>query len=111
MEPTATPIADRPGEGPPIAPGRRHPRHLRRRPRLGRHRVKAEDVAIWHERQGMSPDEIVSAYPSLTLSDVHAVLAYYYENRDWIDADILAGERFVAEMRAQAGPSLVRMRM
>ena len=40
-----------------------------------------EDVAIWHERMGMSPDEIVSSYPTITLSDVHAALAYYYENR------------------------------
>jgi len=28
----------------------------------------------------MDPDEIVSAYPTITLSDVHAALAYYYEN-------------------------------
>src|SRR3954453_21914777 len=62
------------------------------RPRIDGHRITVEDVAIWHERQGMSPDEIASAYPSLTLSDVHAALAYYYENRDRIDADILEGE-------------------
>jgi uncharacterized protein (DUF433 family) len=81
------------------------------RPRIDGHRITVEDVAIWHERQGMSPDEIVSAYPSLTLSDVHAALAYYYENRDRIDADIREGERFVAEMKAKAGPSLVRQKL
>jgi uncharacterized protein (DUF433 family) len=74
------------------------------RPRIDGHRITVEDVAIWHERQGMSPDEIASAYPSLTLSDVHAALAYYYENRDRIDADILEGERFVQEMKAKLGP-------
>src|SRR3954449_868074 len=74
------------------------------RPRIDGHRITVEDVAIWHERLGMSPDEIVSAYPSLTLSDVHAALAYYYENRDRIDADILEGERFVQEMKATLGP-------
>jgi uncharacterized protein (DUF433 family) len=75
------------------------------RPRIDGHRITVEDVAIWHERMGMSPDEIVSQYPSITLSDVHAALAYYYENRAPIDAAIEEGKRFVAEMRARAGPS------
>jgi uncharacterized protein (DUF433 family) len=35
----------------------------------------------------MSPDEIVSAYPTLTLSDVHAALAYYHDHRADIKSD------------------------
>src|SRR4051794_8067228 len=69
------------------------------RPRIDGHRITVEDVAVWHERMGMSPDEVVSAYPSLTLSDVYAALAYYHENRERIDADIAEGERFVQEMK------------
>ena len=75
------------------------------RPRIDCHGVTVEDVAIWHERMGMSPDEIVSSYPTITLSDVHAALAYYYENRQRIDEDIEEGRKFVEEMRANAGPS------
>jgi uncharacterized protein (DUF433 family) len=70
------------------------------RPRIDGHRITVEDVSIWRERMGMSPDEIVSAYPSLTLSDVHAALAYYYENREAIDADIREGKEFVEAVRA-----------
>lgn len=81
------------------------------RPRIDGHRITVEDVAIWHERMGMSPDEIVSAYPSITLADVHAAVAYYYEHRDRIDADIREGERFAAEMRAKAPPSLLQQRL
>jgi uncharacterized protein (DUF433 family) len=55
------------------------------RPRIDGHRITVEDVATWHERMGMSPDEIVSAYPTLTLSDVHAALAYDFENREAIE--------------------------
>src|SRR5713101_5600933 len=69
------------------------------RPRIDGHRITVEDVAIWHERMGMSPDEIVSAQPSITLSDVHAALAYYFEHREQIDADIQEGERYVEQMR------------
>src|SRR5262245_3860413 len=57
------------------------------RPRIDGHRIRVEDVAIWHERMGMSPYQIVSEFPSLTLADVHAALAYYYGNRERIDAD------------------------
>jgi uncharacterized protein (DUF433 family) len=74
-------------------------------PRIDGHRITVEDVAIWHERMGMSPDEIVSSHPTISLSDVHGALAYYYENRVRIDADIEEGAKFVAEMRAKADPS------
>jgi uncharacterized protein (DUF433 family) len=80
------------------------------RPRIDGHRITVEDVAIWHERMGLSPDEIVSEHPSITLSDVHAALAYYYENRAQIDADIREGEKFVAEMKAK-NPSLLQQKL
>ena len=69
------------------------------RPRLDGHRVTVEDVAVWHERMGMSPDEIVSAYPSITLADVHAALAYYHDHRDEIEARQKVDEAFVEEMK------------
>jgi uncharacterized protein (DUF433 family) len=81
------------------------------RPRIDGHRITVDNVAIWHERLGMSPDEIVSAYPSLTLSDVHAALAYYYEHRAQIDAAMLEGQQFIAEMKATALPSLLRQKL
>src|SRR5580693_1854022 len=81
------------------------------RPRIDGHRITVADVAIWHERMGLSPDEIVSSHPSVSLSDVHAALAYYFEHRERIDADILEGERFVAEMKAKAPPSLVQQKL
>jgi hypothetical protein len=47
----------------------------------------------------------VSSYPTITLSDVHAALAYYYENRQRIDTDVEEGRIFVDEMRAKAESS------
>jgi uncharacterized protein (DUF433 family) len=70
------------------------------KPRISGHRIKVADIAIWYERTGLSPDEIVSTWPTLTLSDVHAALSYYYDHRDQIDADIRAGEEFVEQYRA-----------
>jgi uncharacterized protein (DUF433 family) len=70
------------------------------KPRIDGHRIKVEHVAICHERMGMSPDEIVSAHPSITLAQVHAALAYYHEHKAEIDADIAEGKRFVEELKA-----------
>ncbi len=81
------------------------------RPRIDGHRITVEDVAIWHERMGMSTGEIASAYPSITLSDIHAALAYYYDHREQVELDIREGERFVEEMRAKAPPSLLQQRL
>jgi uncharacterized protein (DUF433 family) len=75
------------------------------KPRIDGHRIKVAHVAICHERMGMSPDEIVTAHPTITLGQVHAALAYYYEHRDEIDNDIEEGIRFAEELRAQSPPS------
>jgi uncharacterized protein (DUF433 family) len=70
------------------------------KPRIDGHRITVADVAVWHERMGMSPDEIVYNYPSITLSDVYAALAYYFENRERIDSDIAEGEKLADTLRA-----------
>jgi len=75
------------------------------KPHIAGHRVKVQHVAVWHQRMGMTPEEIVATYPSLSLAAVHAALAYYHGHRAEIDADIEADERFVAQLKAQAGPS------
>jgi hypothetical protein len=46
-------------------------------------------------------DEIVLHLPTLSLSDVHAALAYYYDNIDEIRDEIRQEQEFVAEFRRQ----------
>lgn len=75
------------------------------KPHIAGHRVKVQHVAVWHQRMGMTPEEIVATYPSLSLAAVHAALAYYHGHRAEINGDIDADERFVAEMKAQSAPS------
>ena len=80
------------------------------KPHVAGHRVKVQHVAIWHERQGKSPDEIVAEHPELTLADVHAALAYYYDHRDQIDADIRADGVFAAGLKTSSPLSLLARR-
>ena len=64
------------------------------KPRVAGHRITVHDIVIWHERLGKSADEIASDY-ALTLADVHAALAYYFDHRSDIDRDIADGQAFV----------------
>jgi uncharacterized protein (DUF433 family) len=69
------------------------------KPRISGHRIRVQDIAAWHELQGMSPDEIVAGYPQLTLADVYAALACYYAHRDEIQEQMKSDEEFVEGLR------------
>ncbi len=73
-------------------------------------RIRVKDVVIWHIHQGMSPAEIISKWPHLTLAGIHAALAYYYDRKDEIDAEIDADEAWYEEMKAET-PSLVQEKL
>jgi uncharacterized protein (DUF433 family) len=75
------------------------------KPRIEGHRIKVEHIAVCYERMRMSPDEIVTSHPTITLAQVHAALAYYYDHRPEIDADIEEGKRFVEGLKAKSPPS------
>jgi uncharacterized protein (DUF433 family) len=67
-------------------------------------RVRVQDVYAMAEVQRLSPDEIVRELPHLTLGQVHAALAYYFDHRDEILAEIQQDDDFVAKVRAATGP-------
>jgi uncharacterized protein (DUF433 family) len=50
------------------------------KPRIDGHRIKVAHIAICHERMRMSPDEIVTAHPTINPAQVHSALAYYFEH-------------------------------
>lgn len=79
------------------------------KPRIAGHRITVEDIVIWHERLGTSTDEIAAEY-GVTLADVHAALAYYFDHRAEIDHSITAGADFADALR-QRTPSRVREKL
>src|ERR1700752_1555274 len=70
------------------------------KPRIAGHRIRVQDIAAWHELQGMSADQIVAGYPQLSLADVHAALAYYHSHRDEIHRQMKEDEEFVEQLRS-----------
>ena len=76
------------------------------RARIAGHRVRVQDVVIWSEYQGMTPDEIVSHIPSITLADVHSALAYYFDHVQEIQDEIRADREYADEF-FRNNPSLL----
>jgi uncharacterized protein (DUF433 family) len=74
------------------------------------HRVRVLDIVAWHEHQGMTPDEIVSHVPSLTLADVHAALAYYFDHLQEIQHEMQQEKTAAQEFRRQ-NPSLLETKL
>ena len=67
------------------------------KPAIAGHRISVLDVAAWHQ-QGMSANAIAHDF-GLTLAQVYAALAYYYDHQDEIDRGLAEEE---AEIRVQA---------
>jgi uncharacterized protein (DUF433 family) len=66
-------------------------------------RIRVWDIYVLHDRLGKSPDEVIAEYPELSLADVHAALAYYFDHRTEIDAQMKAADDFVDQLRALSG--------
>jgi uncharacterized protein (DUF433 family) len=64
-----------------------------------RTRIRVYDIYVWHELQGKTPDEIASEFPQLTLADIHAGLAYYWDNREEIERQMDEAENVVNGMK------------
>jgi len=69
-------------------------------------RVKVSEIVSRHVYLGESLDEIVEALPPLTLAQVHAALAYYYDNHDEIEAELRAQDDFVSALARKHAPHL-----
>lgn len=61
--------------------------------------IKVSQIAFEYEHHGATPDEIVEAHGHLTLADVHAALAYFYDHLETIRQDWRETERLIAEMK------------
>ena len=68
------------------------------KPRISGRRITVQNIAVWHERIGMSADEIAAEY-DISLADVFAALTYYFDYRSEIDEAIRKDWDFTEDMR------------
>ncbi|RLG20280.1 hypothetical protein DRN74_05805 [Candidatus Micrarchaeota archaeon] len=61
------------------------------RPRIAGTGITVRRIVGWY-KLGLTPEEIATKIPHLTLAQVYAALAYYHANRDEIEQDIAEEE-------------------
>ena len=70
------------------------------RPRVAGTGVTISRIVGWY-KQGLSPEEISTEVPHLSLAQVYAALTYYHANRDEIEAEIVAEDAEAQTLEAQ----------
>jgi uncharacterized protein (DUF433 family) len=67
--------------------------------------MKVVELVMAQKAHGWSPEELHFQHPYLSMSQIHSALAYYWEHKEVLDADIKRREQYAEEMRQEAGPS------
>jgi uncharacterized protein (DUF433 family) len=67
-------------------------------------RIRVQDIYALSELQGLTPDQIVRSLPHLTLGQVHAALAYYFDHRDEILNEVREEQALASKFREMLGP-------
>lgn len=67
---------------------------------VGRTRVPL-DTVIGAYRDGADADQIVRAYDTLELADVHAVISYYLRHQSEVEAYLEQGRQHAVEVRKE----------
>ena len=80
-------------------------------------RVRVNNVVFLHKqgktpqeilKQGKTPQEILVEYPDLSLAQVHAALAYYYDHRDEIEAELAKDDGWDERYEGRKAEALAR---
>lgn len=79
------------------------------KPRIAGRRITVHDIVTWHELLGKSVDEISADY-DLTLAEIHAALAYYFDHREEVDAAMRESASFAESLRERT-PSKLQQKM
>jgi uncharacterized protein (DUF433 family) len=67
--------------------------------------MKVVELVMAQIAHGWSPEELFFQHPYLTLGQIHAALAYYWDHQQELDADIERRAQFTDAARTKAGPS------
>ncbi|MGL5807219.1 MAG: DUF433 domain-containing protein [Xenococcaceae cyanobacterium] len=60
---------------------------------------------------GWSPEELHFQYPHLSMSKIYSALAYYWDNKEKIDADLKQRFEYAEKLRQEAGESPLAKRL
>ncbi len=58
----------------------------------------------------LTPEEVLMRHKHLTLAQIHAALAFYFDNKDEVDAALKEGDELEAELREKFPSRLPKLR-
>ena len=73
--------------------------------------IKVIEVATDKIAHGSSPEEMHFQYPHLSLAQIHAALAYYYDHQAELDAEIQRRWREAGALAAKTSDSQLRKKL
>ena len=80
--------------------------HLKRIPR-----VRVGQIVMDYLAYGWSVEEMKRQHPYLSLGELHAAMAYYFDHQEEIDREIRAEWEEAEQAKLQASPSPFMVRM
>ena len=73
--------------------------------------TKVIEVVLDKLAYGWSPEEMHFQHPHLSLAQIHAALAFYYEHQEELDSDIARRRKEVEKMAAESPDSPLRRKL
>ena len=73
--------------------------------RIAGTRMKVTDLVMDKIANHSTPEQMAEQFPPLTLAQIHAALAYYYDHKTELDALIEQEQRAAQELRSHARPA------
>ena len=67
--------------------------------------MKIVELVMAQKAYGWSPEELHFQHPYLSMSQIHSALAYYWEHKEELDADIEDRLNYAEQSRQEAGDS------
>jgi uncharacterized protein (DUF433 family) len=69
--------------------------------------MKVVELVMAQRAYGWSPEELHNQHPYLSMSQIHSALAYYWDHKAELDADIERREQYMQQAQQTALPSPV----
>src|SRR2546426_12129168 len=73
--------------------------------------TKVKEVVLDKLAYGWSAEEMHFQHPHLSLAQIHAALAYYYEHQEQLDSDIARRRKEAEKMAAESAHSPLRRKL
>lgn len=73
--------------------------------------MKVVELVTAHLAHGWSPEELHFQYPHIPLGKVYSALAYYWDHKDNLDADMERRYQEVTALRRQSSPTRIEQKL